>query len=437
MSKTLTLFEHESKSFAWTDRDCAVLERMRLEVGTEVLRPTVRRGTKAIQAAQHVGVFRLRNRTVQVLPKIYRASEGSGENIKAREATANLLRMLAYAGRFLIREHQLAELLRQTDDWFEILTRLFAVHLREEWQRGAYRTYRIENEDDQAVLKGRWRIADQLRRPSRQHRFSVSYDEFTADNSLNRVFRFVVERLWQLTRDNDNRQLLGELRQWLDEVTLVPSLSSGAAPSAQLTRLNERYRPLLNLAQMFLQGGALRLAAGDLSSFAFVFDMNQLFESFITAFIMRHANQILSGELRACDYLPQSRGVTFFLARSCGRSQFQTRPDIAFRDCDKRFPLLIDTKYKRLEEADRRLGVSQSDFYQMYAYAHRYSCNRVILLYPQIAGMAEPLRVSFDLEQGGGAIQASTIDLCIDMRRTTGRRKLIEELRTLLGGETP
>src|SRR4029434_1566849 len=100
------------------------------------------------------------------------------ENLRAKQATSNLLRMLAYAGEVPIREHQLAPLLRQTNDWFEILTRLFATHLREEWQRGAYRTYRTV-EDDQPVLKGKWRITDQLRRPMRQHIFSVSYDEFT------------------------------------------------------------------------------------------------------------------------------------------------------------------------------------------------------------------------------------------------------------------
>ena len=430
MATTLTLFEHESKTFAWTDRDCALLERIRVTIGTEVLRATVRGGKRAFQAAQHVGVIRLGNRTVQVLPKTYQAIETADENLRAKQATTNLLRMLAYAGDLRIREHEIAPLLRQANDWLEILTRLLATHLREEWQRGAYRTYRTVG-DDQPVLKGKWRIADQLRRPMRQDIFSVSYDEFTADNHLNRIFRFVVERLWQLTRDNDNRQLLGELRQWLDEVTLLPRVTSSDASRVQLTRLNERYRPLLNLARVFLDGGALQMAAGDLSTFAFVFDMNQLFESFITAFIRRHALEILGDELRTCDFLSQSRGATYYLARSRGKSVFHTRPDIAFRDGAKQFPLLVDTKYKRLNETDRRLGVSQADFYQMHAYAYRYSCKRVILLYPQMAGMAQPLKACFQLEQNEGTVEASTVNLCIDLGRKPDRQRLIEELRAL------
>src|SRR5262249_16067728 len=136
------------------------------------------------------------------------------------------------------------------------------------------------------------------------------------------------------------------------------------------------------------------------------------------------------------EFLPQSRGATFFLARSKDKSLFHTRPDIAFRDGEKRFPLLIDTKYKRLDEADRKQGVSQSDFYQMHAYAYRYSCRRVILLYPQMSGMSLPLRARFQLEQRDGTIEASTVNLCIDMRRKPERQRLIEELQTLLTGVT-
>lgn len=193
MTRPLTLFEHEYQTFAWTERDLALLERLRASTQTDVLRATVRNGKRAIQAMQHVGVVRLGNRTIQVLPKIYQSRDAESEQVKTKEATANLLRMLAYAGELPIREHELAPLMRQTDNWFEILTRLFATHLREEWQHGAFRNYQTI-EEVIPVLKGKWHINEHLKRPERRHLFAVSYDEFTADNHLNRVFRFVVER---------------------------------------------------------------------------------------------------------------------------------------------------------------------------------------------------------------------------------------------------
>ena len=60
----------------------------------------------------------------------------------------------------------------------------------------------------------------------------------------------------------------------------------------------QRYEPLLNIARLFIEGSALQLAAGDVTAFAFVFDMNQLFEAFAVNFIRRHRYDILPVELR-------------------------------------------------------------------------------------------------------------------------------------------
>jgi 5-methylcytosine-specific restriction enzyme subunit McrC len=150
----ITLFEHECTSgFGWTDRDLVALERLSRAAGAELLRPVVRGRGLELRAAQHVGVFRLGNRTVQVLPKIYQSGETTDARERAREATRNLLHLLQIADEVPVREQGLASLLRRDMDWFEILTRLFATHLREEWQRGASRGYLLV-EDDQPALKG-------------------------------------------------------------------------------------------------------------------------------------------------------------------------------------------------------------------------------------------------------------------------------------------
>jgi len=259
VANVITLFEHESRPFDWQDRDLAAIDRLNRYTGTDILRATVRGRQKEVKAAQHVGVVRLGHRTLQILPKIYRSPEAADEKERAREATRNLLYMLEVAGQLPVREHALAALFRRDLDWFEILTWFFATHLADEWQRGAYRGYQVV-EDELPTLKGKWRIAEQLRRPERKHLFAVAYDEFTADNALNRVFRFVVERLWHLTRDAENRRRLGDLRQWMDEVTLLPSVTAAQAVPTLLTRLNQHYEPLLNLARLFLDGGALQRA---------------------------------------------------------------------------------------------------------------------------------------------------------------------------------
>src|SRR5260221_2276527 len=208
MTQSLTLFEHETKEFDWTDRDLIALEHVSRVTGQEILHATVRHGKRVLQATQYVGVFRFGNTSVQVLPKIYQSSPQGTELDYEQGATRNLLYLLNYTLQLPIREHKIASLAWQKQDLFELLIHLFTAHLLEEWQRGAYRSYQ-EVEDKLPALKGKWQISNHLHHPERRHLFAVTYDEFVVDNPLNRVFRFVVERLWQITSNALIRQRLG------------------------------------------------------------------------------------------------------------------------------------------------------------------------------------------------------------------------------------
>lgn len=424
MTNSLTLFEHEWQDFQGTEREWQNIEGLNRSLGAVTLDTTLRNGRRTIKATQFVGVFRVGAQTIQVLPKMFRDEDPN----QIEQATQNLLYLLDYTGQNLIRRTSLAALARKRLDWFEVLTYLFASNLREEWQRGAVRNYEIV-ENRSSVLKGKWRFTEQLRRPEQKHYFAVAYDEFTADHPLNRAFRFVVERLWRLTRNSTNRQLLSELRQWMDEITLLPTLSAREIETIAITRLNQRFEPLLNLAQLFLDQGSLHCSTGDLTTFAFVFDMNKLFEAFVISFVQRHRQQVLPRSLQDCELLPQARGAIRHLAKYQNRSIFQLQPDLAFRHGSE-FPLLLDTKYKLLNDHDRKLGVEQSDFYQMTAYGHRYDCPTVVLLYPQTAALAHPLQAVFQIENSPTRVKVATIDLRQDLRRVDG---LIQQLKAIFG----
>jgi 5-methylcytosine-specific restriction enzyme subunit McrC len=76
VKQNITLFEHQcTAEFGGTVRDLAILKRLNKAAGTKLLRPVVRGGKRELRATQHVGVFRIGNRTVQVLPKIYHSGE--------------------------------------------------------------------------------------------------------------------------------------------------------------------------------------------------------------------------------------------------------------------------------------------------------------------------------------------------------------------------
>ena len=43
---------------------------------------------------------------------------------------------------------------------------------------------------------------------------------------------------------------------------------------------------------------------------------------------------------------------------------------------------IVDTKWKKLQPTERKVGVAQGDLYQMLAYSERYECKSILLLYP-------------------------------------------------------
>lgn len=429
--RVLTLFEHESRRCELQPRQIALLEQLQQRLAKKVLEPVYRSGPWGLKANQYVGVVRVGPMTIQILPKIFRSAETAAREKLASEATANLLHMLAYAGLIQVNESEVADLLNQESDWFEILTYLFAYHLREEWRRGPARNYQTF-EDELPILKGKWLLNIQFRRPDRAHRFAVAYDEFTVDILLNRIFRFVVERLSRLSRSPTNAKLLADLRGLLDEVTLLPVITVTDVSQVSLNRLTSRYAPLLNMARLFLEQGALQTASGDTSLFAFVFDMNAVFEGFVAGFLRRHRSLAIPPELQACEIAVQSQGRQLHLATSSGKRFFRLKPDLLFRKGDTA-ELIVDTKYKLLDPSDRKLGISEADFYQMFAYARRYDCPRVMLLYPQTSNWPISVRQSFLLDgTSNQQVFAMTVDIRRDLRQRAGQEALAAELSSVL-----
>ena len=61
---------------------------------------------------------------------------------------------------------------------------------------------------------------------------------------------------------------------------------------------------------------------------------------------------------------------------------FRLNPDIYMSK--EGSAIVLDTKWKKLiENESKKYGISQSDMYQMYAYAYKYDVENVILIYPK------------------------------------------------------
>jgi 5-methylcytosine-specific restriction enzyme subunit McrC len=179
--------------------------------------------------------------------------------------------------------------------------------------------------------------------------------------------------LRKIAKSNTNQRNLAELLFCFQEVDDVAPTAIDWA-RAHTNRLTARYKPLLSMARLFIEGKSPDVVSGSGDGFALLFDMNQLFESYVGAVAKRvFAKEGLEVSLQ---------GPKRHLARlESGSHVFALKPDIVARG-DDGIAFIIDTKWKRLKDQVYREGVASADVYQMYAYSTQYAAPDVILLYP-------------------------------------------------------
>lgn len=209
-------------------------------------------------------------------------------------------------------------------------------------------------EESSLVVRGRLREAEQIRR-----RFGatlpveVAYDKFTTDITENRILRTAVERLLRLPGvPRDVRRRLLHQRARLAEVTAI--VRGQPIPDWLPTRLNARYHHALHLARAVLDGTSAEHSPGGLRIDGFLFDMNKLFEDFVTV-ALREAFQTMGQghTVRRQDPHHLDEAATI-----------RMKPDFVLYGPGSTPCAVVDAKYK----AEKRGGYPDADLYQMLAY---------------------------------------------------------------------
>ncbi len=419
MSRTITLFEHQEcdykdlERYGFQEKHQFTLKRLYGDKKPKIFHFLA----DALKATKQVGIVRAGDFSIEILPKIDRTGKMDAKDAESvYSALTNLLVLLRYAFDLDPYESEIAAMRKKPADWFEILTFLYAKNLQEVLKRGIFRNY-IAHEENLCVLKGKWLISQHLKiNPFQKHQFYVQYDEFSPDNLLNQVLKLAAVQMKHQSMDAGNRQQLAMLSDWMDEVTLPPALNNAVLEQIIFTRLNERFRPLFNLAKLFLEHQATETRVGSTNAFAYTFDMNKLFEKFIARFIQEHRGRILGGTgYERCDILEKARSNPKYLAKDDkGEPIFKLEPDIIFKNKDGTVPLIIDAKYKILKDEDRKKGINQGDMYQAAVYAQVYKCRRVVLIYPQADNIA-PIQKNFKLNGLNAGVEVKTVNLSIDL----------------------
>ncbi len=268
----------------------------------------------------------------------------------------------------------------------------FVRQLQRALRRGVLEGYRTE-EASLMTVRGRLRIGDQLRK-----RFGtappaeVTYDEFTEDIEENRLIKAALNRLGSMRIRN--RLLRRSLRRFdssLERVRLL-RYDPRSVPEIRYTRLNEHYRPPVELARLILRSDSYELRHGAIRGTSFLVDMNRVFEDFVVV-ALREA-------LGVSDHVfPQgARGREVFLDSA---RRVSLEPDLSWWD-GGRCAFVGDVKYKALS----RSGVIHPDLYQLLSYVIACGLPGGLLVYGS-GGEA----LTHNIERAGKRLEVVSLNL--------------------------
>ena len=282
------------------------------------------------------------------------------------------------------------------NDVLEAVALAFAHRAQQAIRRGLLRGYRRE-EDALNTVRGQIRFADQIgRRYGLPLPIEVAYDEYTEDIEQNRLLKSAVHRLSHIQmRSATTKQEVRRLWPVFDMVQLS-SYAPGTVPQIRYTRLDEHYRPAVELARLIIENSSLELFGGRVTSASFLIDMNLVFERFLYV-ALGEALGIAGDQWRRGESLELDEG-----------GRIDVKPDLSWwmPGSAGRGPLprfVGDAKYKKLDTP----GFRHADIYQMLAYCTAADLPSGLLIYA--AGEDEP--AEYRINHAGKAIEVVALDL--------------------------
>ena len=239
-------------------------------------------------------------------------------------------------------------------------------------------------EEEQRFLRGQLNVVAQMRQPpGRQHHFQIRHDVFLPDRAENRLLKLALELVAKSTQDAANWRLANELRAMLAEVPASRQVSQDLRAWSR-DRLMAHYQAIKPWCELILNQQMPIAVSGEWRGMSLLFPMEKLFEQYVEGWL-RH--RVVPG----AHLTPQASRHS--LCQHDGSAMFRLEPDLLLQQGKQTW--VLDTKWKRLDAADRqnKYGLSQADFYQLFAYGQKYlaGCGEMALIYPRTAQFSRPL----------------------------------------------
>lgn len=321
-------------------------------------------GGKSLKARNYVGLIQTKSGfCLEILPKIYNKDSADEKEL--------VIKMLKTLKNFPTKASNISNLDTSKTPLLEIFIQMFLNELISLIKKGIKRDYH-SIEQNRFYLKGKLLFSQNIKyNLAHQERFYTRADEYSADIPQNRLIKNTLELFSKIPLSAKTQNLLRECRFVFDDVPLSKNIDKDFS-SSHINRSLKDYQNILSWCKVFLKKQSFSPYAGNTVAMAFLFDMNHLFEAYITHHLKLHSKESQKWNIKAQD------GSKYLLEGN----QCRLIPDIiATKDDNEEETVILDTKWKKIS---KQSDVSTSDIHQMWAYASKYGSKKLILLYPRI-----------------------------------------------------
>ncbi|TCI75710.1 restriction endonuclease [Exiguobacterium sp. SH0S1] len=389
----------DQKSFDQLEQMILQMNAIAGDAAIDFLSLSAKRGVgKVIRARNYVGVLQLTSQQqLQILPKIH--------GVTKTESKTVLLKMLKTLGDFPSKTFNVANLSTENMPIFEVFITLYIREVQSVIRKGLQSSY-YPVEDNLTVYKGKMNFSKQIRHNlTHKERFYVAYDEFGLNRAENRLLKTTLVYLNKQSISEANRKAIKQLLHHFDAVETSKSIEHDFS-HVHSSRNMIHYESALKWAKVFLKSQSFTSFSGDTAMNSLLYPMERLFESYV--------GKSLKHLLHNSDWNISLQDRTYYLFEK----KFALRPDIVIRHRDKNQTIVIDTKWKVLEnKPNRNYGISQADMYQMYAYGKKYNATKIFVMYPMHDGFDQDQVIHFksddDVEVNILFVQCENVEISL------------------------
>lgn len=348
---------------------------------------------RQIKTKNYVGVIETpKGFTLEILPKIFFDYSVNDYKTELHDTKKVFLKMLSKLRNSPFLNISSAHL--KTSSSFPLLEVFIENYIKEIKKiiRAGIKSQYVNKTENLNFLKGK--IINSLNikyNHSNKEKFYCEFDDYSENIVYNQLIKSTLLKLTRVSKSHYNRTIIQQLLNHFDQIKESNDLISDFKKVKSKNRLFLNYESAILWSEVFLMNKSFTNFSGNSKNIAILFPMEKIFEDYIGYLMKTYAD----------GYKIKTQDRSYFLVSNHkDKGRFSLKPDIIATKENGREQIILDTKWKLLDESmeKKNYNISQSDMYQLYAYGKKYDLENglltesiLVMVYPSNPNFKKPL----------------------------------------------